>query len=634
MPLLAAVGNEGADRFWQGRNMFKNLSISRKLFFGFGAVVVIGALVGSYAIFQLARVNSHLHNFDIDIMPSVKAVATLRYRMAKSRRTDIWQVALASVEDRQKNRTVAQTVQQSIEEAQKDYEAQISTPGEREIFDHYMQAWNDYVTAREKGIAMADAGNREDAIKYSHDQLVKVFDKAGEYLDQLVEFNMNNGKREASEGGAAFRSARIWIIASIIGAAMIGFAIAIFIARLVTRPVTRTVNVLEAVAKGDYSQTVAVESKDELGRMGLALNTTISAIKSSIEQVREAGEREQKQAAELRAKVDSILDVVNAAAGGDLTKDVTVSGSDAIGQLGEGLAQFFSDLRGSIGGISQNAGSLASSSEELTAVSQQMSATAEETSAQAGVVSAAAEQVSKNVQTVATASEEMSASIKEISKNAADAARIATTAVKTAENTNATIAKLGESSRDIGEVVKLITTIAQQTNLLALNATIEAARAGEAGKGFAVVADEVKELAKQTTKATEEIGAKITTIQADTDNAVAAIKEIGGVITQINDISNTIASAVEEQTATTNEMGRNIAEAAKGSTEIAQNITGVASAAQSTSGGATQTQSAASELAKMAGELQTLVGRFKITSSHPAAPRPAQATCDISRKAA
>jgi methyl-accepting chemotaxis protein len=321
---------------------------------------------------------------------------------------------------------------------------------------------------------------------------------------------------------------------------------------------------------------------------------------------------------DLRNKVDSILDVVNSATAGDLTRQLHVGGSDAIGQLGEGLTRFFSNLRKSIAGIAGNAQSLGTASEELTSVSQQMSANAEETSAQAGVVSAASEQVSKNVQTVATSAEQMSASIKEISKNASDAARIATSAVGIAQNTNATITKLGESSQEIGNVIKLITSIAQQTNLLALNATIEAARAGEAGKGFAVVANEVKELAKETTKATEDISKKIAAIQGDTQGAVSAIKQISDVINQINDISNTIASAVEEQTATTNEMGRNISEAAKGSTEIAQNITGVATAAQSTSNGATQAQTASVELSKMAAELKSMVGQFKYSREEPA----------------
>ncbi len=342
--------------------------------------------------------------------------------------------------------------------------------------------------------------------------------------------------------------------------------------------------------------------------------TDISAQKKMEADARAAQERELRQAEELRQKVNHILDVVNAAGNGDLTKQVTVSGLDAIGQLGDGLARFFGNLRTSISNIAGNAQSLASSSEELTAVSQQMSANAEETSAQAGVVSAASEQVSKNIQTVATAGEEMSSSIKEISKNASEAARVATEAVAITQSTNATISKLGESSQEIGNVIKLITSIAQQTNLLAFNATIEAARAGEAGKGFAVVANEVKELAKETTKATEDISQKIAAIQTDTQGAVAAIGQISGVINQINDISNTIASAVEEQTATTNEMGRNIAEAAKGSTEIAQNITGVATAAQSTSSGATQTQSASTELARMAAELQKLVGQFRYSA--------------------
>jgi methyl-accepting chemotaxis protein len=270
-----------------------------------------------------------------------------------------------------------------------------------------------------------------------------------------------------------------------------------------------------------------------------------------------------------------------------------------------------SNLQKTLAAVAQNATSLGSASEELAANSQQMVSNAEETATQAGVVSAAAEQVSKNVQTVATGTEEMSASIKEIAKNAQDAAKVAATAVKSAETTNATISKLGESSAQIGKVIKVITSIAQQTNLLALNATIEAARAGEAGKGFAVVANEVKELAKETAKATEDISQKIEAIQADTKSAVTAIAEISTVINKINDYQNTIASAVEEQTATTNEITRNVAEAAKGSTEIAQNITGVATAAKSTTSGANDTQKASVELSRMAAELQKIVDSAK-----------------------
>jgi methyl-accepting chemotaxis protein len=303
--------------------------------------------------------------------------------------------------------------------------------------------------------------------------------------------------------------------------------------------------------------------------------------------------------------------VLDGLAGGDLTLTVNKTYAGDFDSLKKSINTLAIQVRQAMQQIGQNTAALVASSEELNKVSQQMSSSADETAAQANVVSAASDQVSKNVQTVATGADEMGASIKEIAKNTADATKVAIAAVKTAETTNQTIEKLGQSSAEIGQVIKVITSIAQQTNLLALNATIEAARAGEAGKGFAVVANEVKELAKETAKATEDISQKIEAIQADTKGAVSAIAQISGVINQINDIQNTIASAVEEQSATTNEISRNLAEAAKGAVDITKNIGGVAEAARSTTSGAVDTQKSAQSLERMAAELQELVSQFK-----------------------
>lgn len=304
--------------------------------------------------------------------------------------------------------------------------------------------------------------------------------------------------------------------------------------------------------------------------------------------------------------------VIEAVGKGDLSRKVQVTGEDEVARLSTAFNCMVDRMSETIRSIRTQSIGVGDSGTEIGGLSRQMSTTADATSTQANVVSAASEEIATTIQVLASASTEMMSSIQEISRNTAQASRIAQVAVQSALNTNRIMEKLESSSGEVGKVVQLINSIAEQTNLLALNATIEAARAGEAGKGFAVVAHEVKALAEQTARATEEIETRIGAIRSDSKGAVAAIEEVSKVIEEISHITTTIAAAVEEQTATTNDINRSMEEVVVGSKEISSNITQVATAAGSTTEAAANAKRASEQLDKMSGELSAIVESFRL----------------------
>jgi PAS domain S-box-containing protein len=360
--------------------------------------------------------------------------------------------------------------------------------------------------------------------------------------------------------------------------------------------------------------------------------------------------RAKKIASFQELEVERVSSVLSAVANGDLTQEYDVAKADedtsetfnTFSQIATAVNSMTKNLHDVFTNLTRNAGQLASTSTQLSATATQLASGAEETSTQSNTVAAAAEEMSTNMKNMAGATEQMTgnvgsvvtavneltASIGEIAKTAEQAARIADTASTLTKNSNETIGQLGTAAEEIGKVIEVIQDIAEQTNLLALNATIEAARAGEAGKGFAVVATEVKELARQTAGATEDIRNRIQHIQGSTGEAVRSIGEVGEAIRQVNQTSATIASAVEEQSVIAKQIsGRvnetadavstvssGVVESASACGEVAKNITGVNEASRQTAEGASQTETVATDLSKISEQLREVVSHFHLAN--------------------
>jgi methyl-accepting chemotaxis protein len=361
---------------------------------------------------------------------------------------------------------------------------------------------------------------------------------------------------------------------------------------------------LTALEAADGERTQAAEASAQTGQRNIILAVSIGVVVIAVL----AG---LLVAGAVVRPLRRVRGVLVALADGDLTGDPQVSSRDEVGQMSSALVSANESLRRTVASIVDSAGTLGHAATELSGSTEDIARRVSDSASQAAVVAGAADSASNSISTVTAGASEMNAAISEIARRSEQAALVANDAVDVVTGTSATVAELGRSSADIEQVLKVITSIAAQTNLLALNATIEAARAGDAGKGFAVVAGEVKELAQQTATATEDIAGRIAAIQSTSAEATTAIARIGEVIREINDHQGAIAAAVEEQTATTSEIGRSMAEAAGSSAQVAATIGTVAEAARATESDIVGSQSAISTVTRLSGDLQETVRRFR-----------------------
>jgi methyl-accepting chemotaxis protein len=543
---------------------FLNLKIRQKLLMATFLILGFFVTLSGFGIYTMVQLHAATENMNTNWLPSIHLVDTIDSSVADYR---LYQYKFFSKDTPAERLQVLTQDLQPIEKRMIDnlesYKKFISDPAEEKVYQRLEEGIHNYMKTTAPLVSKYEENNDPTNTLKSFYATSKMYNDLSKLNVDLYAVNEAGAKENEKSGTEAFQRTLI-IFGVMLSAIIIGLLIGSFkFSAMLSVPLNQINEVAKAVAKGDLSHNVTViESEDEIGQLSKALKTMVEnlrelifEIKNNAATVASSSEELAATSSEMQKNAQGLLEV--SANSQQVTEELDTN----IRTVAAAVEQSTTNINEIVNASNQVGESVNVVGDSANKVSDNLQSIASST-----------EEMSASVSTVAVAIEEMSASLREVASNAAQAAKVAQTADKTAESTRNTVNELGSSANEIGNIVELIKAIAAQTNLLALNATIEAASAGEAGKGFAVVANEVKELAKQSATATEDIQFKIEHMQNSTNAVIREINEISDIIKQINEFNGTIASAVEEQSATINEISQNVSGAAQASSDVSRNV--------------------------------------------------------------